>query len=261
MIKTGKNNTEVPAGKGGQTGNSLGLSAIQVIAGGAAAAVAAVIGGHLGLAGTVVGAFVLSVISAVALPLFRASLEKSHEQIMRVLPRRATDTGRTTGPQIHMETARGRKTGMAIAGTAIMFLLGVGSILGIQSATGLALSSGTSTLQSGIFHVVSSAKDTNVAPATKPTPSAPVVEPATVPTDSTTDPATDPAQQPTPAPTETDDPAPSAETTAPATSDSPEPSSPADPTGGASDAGSGAGGTGSQTQPSAGLSDGAAPAK
>src|SRR6476620_8649071 len=150
MSKSGNDNTEAPAEKTAPTGAGLGLSAIQVIAGGAAAAVASVIGGHLGLAGTVVGAFILSVISAVALPLFRTSLEKSHEQIMRVLPRRAPDAGRTMRPQIPTVTAKGRKVGIAVGGTAIMFLIGVGSILGIQSATGMALSSGTSALQSGI---------------------------------------------------------------------------------------------------------------
>ena len=57
------------------------------------------------MAGTVVGAFILSVISAIALPLFRASLEKSHKQIKRLMPRRVTDAARTTRPQIAVDTA------------------------------------------------------------------------------------------------------------------------------------------------------------
>src|SRR6476660_188815 len=105
MSKSGNDNTEAPAEKTAPTGAGLGLSAIQVIAGGAAAAVASVIGGHLGLAGTVVGAFILSVISAIALPLFRASLEKSHAQLKRVIPGRVTDAPRTTRPRTTVSTA------------------------------------------------------------------------------------------------------------------------------------------------------------
>ena len=90
MTNTGNNDTEEPAEETTQTENGLGLSPTQVIAGGGAAAVASVIGGHLGLAGTVVGAFILSVISAIALPLFRASLERSHKQIKRVMPKRVS---------------------------------------------------------------------------------------------------------------------------------------------------------------------------
>ncbi|MBD1543916.1 hypothetical protein G9E11_17065 [Arthrobacter sp. IA7] len=295
MTKTGNNETEAPAEKAAPAVAGLGLSAIQIIAGGAAAAVASVIGGHLGLAGTVIGAFILSVISAVALPLFRASLEKSHEQIKRVLPRRGTGATRITRPQIGLDTAsiaratsgkvsaaalpldqtrhregdarapsnlpRGRKAGMAIGGTAIIFLIGVGSILGIQSATGLALSSGTSALQSGITQVVSSAKDTKGSPATNPQPSAPTVAPSAVPTDSATDGATDPADQTTATPTQTSDPVQTAEQTPPAGADTPAPSSTLDPATGTSDGTSGAGGAGSQTQPDTGTSAGAVPAK
>jgi hypothetical protein len=79
-----------------QPNRGLDLSPTQVIAGGGAAAVASVIGGHLGLGGTVIGAFILSVTTAVAVPLFRTSLEKGHEQLMRVVPGRGLDTARTT---------------------------------------------------------------------------------------------------------------------------------------------------------------------
>jgi hypothetical protein len=256
MTKTGNNDTEEPAEGAAQTENGLGLSPTQVIAGGGAAAVASVIGGHLGLAGTVVGAFILSVVSAIALPLFRASLEKSHKQIKRVMPRRVTDAARTTRPQIAADTAsivratsgkvsatalpmeqprasladarhaphkspRGRKAWMAIGGTAIIFLIGVGSILGIQAATGVALSNGTSALQSGVSQVVSNTNDSKGTPATNPKPSAPTVESTTVPTD----PATDPTEQPTPTPNLTSHPTPSPKPTAPANANTPVPSS------------------------------------
>ncbi|WP_211882873.1 hypothetical protein [Pseudarthrobacter albicanus] len=255
MTKTGNDDTEGPAEKAALTKKGLGLSPIQVIAGGGAAAVASVIGGNLGLAGSVVGAFILSVISAIALPLFHTSLEKSHEQIKRVMPRRVTDATRTTRPQMAADTAsiaratsgkvsatplpleqprasladarhaphkspRGRKAWMAIGGTATIFAIGVGSILGIQAATGAALSNGTSALQSGITQVVSNTNDSTGTPATDPKPSAPV-ESSTVPTD----PATDHTEQPTQTPTPTSHPAPSAKPTATAGADNPVPSS------------------------------------
>ena len=298
MTKTGSNDTEEPADESTQPKKGLGLSPVQVIAGGGAAAVASVIGGHLGLAGTVVGAFILSIVSGIALPLFRASLEKSHERIKRVVPRRATAAARTTHPQMAADTAgiigatsgkvsatslplehawqddadarnapckaaRGRTAWMAIGGTATVFAIGMGSVLGIQSATGVSLSHGTSALQSGISQVVLNVKDGKGTPATDPKPAAPAVEPSNAPTDPATDPAEDPTEQPTeqPAatPTPTSEPAPSAEPTAPGGTDNPVPSRTPDPAAGTSDGSSGA--AGSQAQPVAGTSTGNAPAK
>jgi hypothetical protein len=251
MTNTPKDETEEPVEEAAQVENSLGLSVSQVIAGGGAAAVASVIGGHLGLAGTVVGAFILSVISAVALPLFRASLERSHAQLKRVMPKRGSEASGPTplrngvrAPSAVRATSgkvaatplpldgrlpvvrhapgkppRVRKARMAVGGTAIIFLVGLGSILGFQSATGLALSSGTSALQSGVSQVVSNSNDNKVAPPANPKPAAPTAEPSTVPTD----PATDPTEQPTPTPTS--HPTVSAKPTAPASTKAPAPTS------------------------------------
>lgn len=270
MTNTGNNDTEEPAEGAAHTGNGLGLSPTQVIAGGGAAAVASVIGGHFGLAGTVVGAFILSIISAIALPLFRASLEKSHKQIKRVMPRRVTKVARTTRPHMAPDTASrsvratsgkvsstplplgrpsggladarhaphrsrwSRKAWMAIGGTAIIFLIGMGSILGIQSATGVALSNGTSALQSGISQVVSNTNGSKGTHATNPKPTAPAVAPSIAPTDPATPPAT---EQPTATPTITSSPVPSVEPTGPAGTATPVPYSTPDPTAGTSAAG------------------------
>ena len=267
MTNTRNEDTDEQVEEAAPTESGLGLSPTQVIAGGGAAAVASVIGGHLGLAGTVVGAFILSVISAIALPLFRASLEKSHKQLKRVMPKRV-DAPRTTRPRNAERAAstvratsgrvsatpvplerprtglaegrhaphtppRGRKAWVAIGGTAMIFLIGVGSILGFQAATGYALSSGTSALQSGVSQVVSNTNGSKDTPVTKPTPSAPTVESSDVPTD----PATDPTEQPTPTPTPTRSihPTPSPKPTSPATAETAVPAStphpPATPTG------------------------------
>lgn len=109
MINTDDNpegtskNVPEPAKKG------LDLSPAQVIVGGGAAAVASVVGGNLGLGGTVIGAFILSVITAVAVPLFRTSLERSHEQLKRVVPRRGAAATRAA-PQESANTASIRAT-------------------------------------------------------------------------------------------------------------------------------------------------------
>ena len=213
---------------------------------------ASVIGGHLGLAGTVVGAFILSVVSGIALPLFRTSLEKSHEQIKRVVPRRTTDAARTVSPQRAPDTsrkaARGPKVWMTVGGTVAIFVTGVGSILGIQAVTGTALSPGTSALQSGVSQVVKHVTDGTGTTPTDPKPDAPTVEPSTVPMD----PVTDPTEQPTGTPAPTSEPAPSAEPTAPADEDTPVVPEAPEPAAGLSDGSGGAGGAGSQAQPGVG---------
>ena len=249
MTNLGSNGTEEPAGQAAPVKKGLGLSPVQVIAGAGAAAVASVIGGHLGLAGTVVGAF-LSVVSGIALPLFRTSLEKSHEQLRRVVPGRATGAARTTRPQSDSDTAgkagRGAKLLMTIGGMAAIFIIGVGSILGIQSVTGVSLSPGTRVLQSGVSQVVTTVKDGNGSSPTDPNPGTPTE---------------DPTEQPTEAPAPTSDPAPSAESTAPAGADTPAPPETPDPAAGLSDGSSGAGAASSQVQPGPGTSAGDVPAK
>ncbi|RAN73304.1 hypothetical protein B5P43_31450 [Bacillus sp. SRB_336] len=296
MTKTGNNDTQRQSGEGAQDKKSLGLSPIQVIAGGGAAAVASVIGGHLGLAGTVVGAFLLSVVSGIALPLIRASLERSHEQIKRVVPRRATEAALTTSPYTGADTASivratsskvsatpvplqqpwernadarqsrrksttGRKVRMAVGGTATVFIIGLGSILGVQAASGVSLSHGTSALQSSISQFVAPASHSKESLPTDPKPTGPAVEPSTAPTYPATNPAGDPTEQPAVTPTPTSDPAPDAEPTAPTGADTPAPTYTPDPAAGPTDGSSGAGNTGGQAQPGLGKSADDVPAK
>lgn len=227
MINTDDNNSEgtsnnapEPAKKG------LDLSPTQVIAGGGAAAVASVVGGNLGLGGTVIGAFILSVITAVAVPLFRTSLERSHEQLKRVVPRRgAAATGAV--PQEPTGTASIRATSSKVSavplpleqvdtplvskphrslpgrarmalGAAAIFVIGLGSVVGVQAATGKSLSNGTATLQSGITQMASNTANTSGTPATDPRPSAKAVVPSTSPTEEATSPTEESTASPTP---------------------------------------------------------------
>lgn len=60
------------------------VSATQLLAGAAAAATSSVIGGQLGVAGTVVGAGVASIITGLAVTLYTSSLDKGKEKIKEV---------------------------------------------------------------------------------------------------------------------------------------------------------------------------------
>lgn len=212
--------SEATAVNAPKTKRGLDLSPIQVIAGGGAAAVASVIGGQLGLGGTVVGAFILSVVSAVAVPLFRASLEKSHEQLKRVVPRRgpeetkaspqmAADTagiiransskvsasplpgeGNEAAPGTQQRRSVTNRARMAAAGTAAIFVVGLGSVLGVQAATGMSLSSGTAALQTGISQVASNGANTRSTPMPGAQPSSKAADAGTTPTPESTSPVT-----------------------------------------------------------------------
>lgn len=202
----------------------LDLSPAQVIAGGGAAAVASVIGGQLGLGGTVIGAFILSVISAVAVPLFRTSLERSHAQLKRVVPRRGAGAARISPQEAADIASTSRATSGKVSavplppkqaeaftvpkprrplpsrakmalGAASIFAIGLGSVVGVQAATGKPLSNGTAALQTGITQVASSAV-TGKTP-TDPQPSTKMVDPSTVPTGVATSPTTESTPSPT----------------------------------------------------------------
>lgn len=206
----------------------LDLSPTQVIAGGGAAAVASVVGGQLGLGGTVIGAFILSVLTAVAVPLFRTSLEKSHEQLKRVVPRRGQDAARTTLEQTPVTASTIRATSSKVSavpvpldredttqptkrrktlpsrarmalGAAAIFVIGLGSVVGVQAATGTALSKGTETLQTGISQVASTAGNSNGTPAKDSDSGSKPAAPGTSPTAG----ATNPTEESTPSPTAT----------------------------------------------------------
>ncbi|MDQ0118413.1 hypothetical protein AB0280_00790 [Pseudarthrobacter sp902506025] len=227
MTKT-DDHSEKPAENTVTPKRGLDLSPTQVIAGGAAAAVASVIGGQLGLGGTVVGAFILSVISAVAVPLFRASLEKSHQQIKRVVPRRSTDiapftpskatdtsgTSRAGSSKVSASPLPGeaslkeggtpftpRKFRMAVGGTAAIFAIGVGSVVGVQAATGTSLSKGTADLQTGISQVASNGSNTPISPPTTKRPGGRDADTGATPT--ATAPAGDSVEADTPTPNAT----------------------------------------------------------
>lgn len=190
---------------------ATGLSVAQVLAGGGAAAIAAVIGGKLGVAGTVIGAFIVSIISGVALPLIRTTLERGHQQLKRVVPSsnqpryavatQLMESGPPT-PAGHNRSSGNKKVWLAVGGTAAAFMIAFGAIFGVQALTGSALSQGTGALQPGAAIEVKAPtapkKDTTpVAPATPSAePSAPESTPSATPQSSAT--AAPTQSQPTP---------------------------------------------------------------
>lgn len=175
-----------------------------LIAGGAAAATASVIGGHLGVAGTMIGTFLTSVVSAAALALYSDSIARSHRALRSV--GRAVQTlplpARLDGGSTAVPAAEGRAdaNGTDDAGAAsrrplllrvalltiAMAAVGLLAVFGIQWAGGTELSDGTGTIQRSV------AGDDAVAPR-DPSPSP---APATDERTGTTDPATPATDRP-----------------------------------------------------------------
>lgn len=79
---TGRDDTDDQTAKKEKSGG--GVSATQLLAGAAAAATSSVIGGQLGVAGTVVGAGVASIITGLAVTLYTHSLDKGKEKFKAV---------------------------------------------------------------------------------------------------------------------------------------------------------------------------------
>ena len=76
---------------------ALNLSLSQIVGGGLAAATAAALGSKLGLAGTIGGAAMASIVSAVAGSIYTASVRRTHRGVRTVLSRRAA-IARPSGP-------------------------------------------------------------------------------------------------------------------------------------------------------------------
>lgn len=199
-----------------QTGKKgLNLNLPGLLAGAAAAATVAVIGGRLSVAGTVFGAALTSLVSGVALALYSASFEKGRHGLRKVhatVTRRvrgrsgldATDSDGST-PVSEGDTAGGRWRNLrlkpVLISTGIVIGLAVAAIFGIQLLTGTELSTGTGQIQRTVTGTDSVAPREAEAPApgTQPAPGADRLAPAegTVPTGGVpTDAAAVPAEVP-----------------------------------------------------------------
>lgn len=91
-----------------------GISATQLLAGAGAAATSSVVGGQLGVAGTVVGAGVASIITALAVTFYSRSLDKGKEKIKEVSVKLVKPEGEKT-----QATPRATRTHSFPAGAGI----------------------------------------------------------------------------------------------------------------------------------------------
>jgi hypothetical protein len=179
--------TEEQAEKKGPALNIPGL-----LAGAATAATMSVIGGHLSVVGTVLGAALTSIVSGVAIVLYSASLEKSRLGLkkvrttvaQRVLARPGLDASESDGSTAladggRWSTLRPRLKPILVSTGAVLGLA-VGAVFGIQALTGTELSGGTGTIQRTVTgsESVSVRSDVTPVPAEDPAAGTGEVAPA-----------------------------------------------------------------------------------
>jgi hypothetical protein len=133
----------------------LELSASQVVGGALAAMTAAALGSTLGVAGTIIGAALASVVAGVAGALYTASLRTGRERVMTVFGGR-TSTSRTGStalppPPPQLPGPRGRfPWRRALAITVAVFALAAVLVSAYEVVTGHALSGGSGTTVSQV---------------------------------------------------------------------------------------------------------------
>jgi hypothetical protein len=131
------------------------LHPVSLAAGAGSAAVAAVIGGQLGLSGTVIGAAVGSIVAALTATTIRASVRRSHEAAVALATRRHTGMDPTPPDTVPVEVAEPEIPNTTWSGwargavtVAAAFALGIAGVLLVQLGLGRNLSPGTGQLQS-----------------------------------------------------------------------------------------------------------------
>ena len=208
----------------------LDMSGTQLVGGAFAAMTAAVIGAQLGVAGTVLGAAIGSVVAGTAGSLYTASLKHTQTKIASAFIGRIGDTPvhitttdrppeeRTTVPGWHAMTqpaavaspspdpvataaeidpagspaARGPWTPILV-GTVAVFLLAIAGITAVELLTGQSVSGGQGTTISQVGDGRSGGSDTpSQVPSTDTSPG-PTTEPSAAPS---TEPSTEPSSEP-----------------------------------------------------------------
>ena len=131
------------------------LHPVSLLAGAGSAAIAAVIGGQLGLSGTVIGAAIGSLVAAVTATTIRASVHRSRAAAIALANRRRTGVGAVPIDTVAAEQAdpapprtpwSGWVRGAVTVGAG--FALGIAGLLLVQQGLGANLSPGTDQLQS-----------------------------------------------------------------------------------------------------------------
>lgn len=155
-----------------------------LLAGAATAATMSVIGGHLSVAGTVLGAALTSIVSGIAIVIYSTSLEKSRRGLkkvkttvaQRVLARPGLDSSESDGSTAVAAgsrwTALRPRLKPVLVSTGAVLGLAVAAIFGIQALTGTELSGGTGTIQRTVTGSESVSVRSDVAPAPAEDPAA-----------------------------------------------------------------------------------------
>jgi hypothetical protein len=139
------------------------LSVNKVLAGAGAAVTAAVIGSFFGVAGTVVGAAIGSVASTIASSLYELSLNTTRDRIKA----RLIAGGNVDVVEDRPEPAPPRPWGRWFGATALVFLLGMLVVTGVEFVKGSSIAGTPGTSVGGVLEPSSSGGDTpSVAPTT-----------------------------------------------------------------------------------------------
>ncbi|MEU7904450.1 hypothetical protein [Actinoplanes sp. NPDC049118] len=199
-----------------------GIEISKVIAGTLAAVTAAVIGSFLGVAGTLAGAAVASVVGSLGTEIYQRSLNRGAKRLGAIAPTFVKVPAAVGTPPVaaatkqespsHTVPPRGNiRWRHVAAAAAALFVLAMGSLTMFELMTGRSVASTVGTTSSSTTSVgsifgrdskkpaVTPSPDGSQAPAVDPTPTGPAGEaPATEPTpDATTEPTADPTTGPT----------------------------------------------------------------
>lgn len=111
----------------------LDLSLTQLVGGSMAAATAAALGSRLGVVGTIAGAAVLSIVSAIAASLYTNSMARAKDAVVLV---RSRSGGVVLADQGWWKRPDRATTRRVLATTAAVFLIAAAFLAGLQLATG-----------------------------------------------------------------------------------------------------------------------------
>jgi hypothetical protein len=134
--------------------DSNGVSATSLVAGAAAAATSSVIGGQLGVAGTVLGAGLASVVTAVAVTFYSRGLDKGKEKVQKAVAKigpvpnakdsRESPPESTDEPLTWRHKLRRKRVLYPVVIGAVTFVVGIGAVVVAEQVTVNDISPGTS---------------------------------------------------------------------------------------------------------------------
>jgi hypothetical protein len=197
-----------------KTADKPDIKLSQLIAAALAAITAAFLGSRLGVAGTVVGAGVASIVSTVAGALYQHSLDRTSRTVRsRVGPARTDDPAAEDTVLVQPPIARRRRPRWVVAAalTVLAFVIGMGAVTGVELLKNGPLSGGDNGTTVGSLFGQPTQRTTSTTP---PTPSTTTTAPTTT-QPATTAPTTTPTTTTAPPTSTTTTTAPPSLTTSP----------------------------------------------